>query len=882
MHLLLFVFSISPLAFITPPLATQMIIISHLLSQLLDCSTPAGMLAAAAAATVAAATQFAAHLTQATPSTVLQIPDYVSPSTRVKSKDEAPFARSGGVGLRWTPVRGPIAGLPDMLVRFHDEQMFVKLDAASCPPLKLFLEDVDGSTPKNWADRKREVERQHFYIESRKKGKGATSQRLVVVDIDALSWLLKERNCKQRKCHIPSEPFDKRELWRWQQWARKIPGVISASALGYASSCGESINIDADTDATEHDHRTHTKRKEPEGSITVESLAKKAKTIVTSLEGCTPEKQQELMHESLIQTHVGGMTDMKTRIEGTVTAARRLFIAFCTRATGKARDRLRCATECHSISKSASIQSTRGKLKHTAVPKRFKEAAAKTALLTLVETEWSNSTTLSAQHATCIDACKAGFTLSEEDKWFWGRVRKRARESVGKQGGVPQGVLDVKKSSCSADPRYIKNLVELESGAEFTCAERDGRERLQHNFGEYAVAHPNSLPKITKAQREKDLESESHGEIKQTGAVGAPHLQPIAAADVTNTAGFRKRLNPDGNDTLSDDDLVRELKKGETGRALTLGVEREILTENGKCKRAARFLDPRVLAAQWVLQWEKEFKQQEGNQTIELAMEPWMDGTTIGGHSTVASQLTFRPQDEPGLFGDRDHKPWLRSRLVNICDDTRETREVYELLVALLAVQMVFAATQGLKVKVRPGRTITVKLQIDAIRGDFHAQQAWNGCYMSGHWRCPFAFVPSQEYGCFAAFCTQIEKKLSRGLRGMNDLQDFYNIAAEIGKLEEGEDIDLGWCRVGDNRTGKAKHSQVHGAAPWARLLDFEQDLTTHGFRSTALAPDPEHCLMSIIKNVFYEFEQKMPAKGAGRKLLKEGVKQYCVRTTNA
>jgi hypothetical protein len=33
---------------------------------------------------------------------------------------------------------------------------------------------------------------------------------------------------------------------------------------------------------------------------------------------------------------------------------------------------------------------------------------------------------------------------------------------------------------------------------------------------------------------------------------------------------------------------------------------------------------------------------------------------------------------------------------------------------------------------------------------------------------------------------------------------------------------------------------------------------------------------------VFYEFEQKMPAKGAGRKLLKEGVKQYCVRTTNA
>jgi hypothetical protein len=43
-----------------------------------------------------------------------------------------------------------------------------------------------------------------------------------------------------------------------------------------------------------------------------------------------------------------------------------------------------------------------------------------------------------------------------------------------------------------------------------------------------------------------------------------------------------------------------------------------------------------------------------------------------GGHSSVASQLTFRPQDEVDLFGERDDKPWLRSRLVNICNDTRE------------------------------------------------------------------------------------------------------------------------------------------------------------------------------------------------------------------
>jgi hypothetical protein len=76
--------------------------------------------------------------------------------------------------------------------------------------------------------------------------------------------------------------------------------------------------------------------------------------------------------------------------------------------------------------------------------------------------------------------------------------------------------------------------------------------------------------------------------------------------------------------------------------------------------------------------------------------------------------------------------------MTNAC--VRQTREVYELLVAILAVQMVFAATNGLKVKVRPGRTITVRLQIDAIRGDFHAQQ---GCGKTASFQCFLVFVPS-------------------------------------------------------------------------------------------------------------------------------------------
>eukprot|EP01043_Picozoa_sp_COSAG02_P030344 COSAG02_NODE_1932_length_10324_cov_92.894963_7_plen_690_part_00 len=182
---------------------------------------------------------------------------------------------------------------------------------------------------------------------------------------------------------------------------------------------------------------------------------------------------------------------------------------------------------------------------------------------------------------------------------------------------------------------------------------------------------------------------------------------------------------------------------------------------------------------------------------------------------------------------------------------------------------------------VRPGRTITVKLQIDAVRGDFHAQQAWNGCYMSGRWRCPFAFVPAEKYGNFQAFCDQIESKLAVGLSAMNDASDFYKIAAQIASLEEGDTEDLGWCKVGDN----TKNSQVYGPAPWAKILDFTNrttsqpnDVTTHGFKNAALTPDPEHCLMAIIKNVFYEFEQKMSRAGPGRTILKQKIKQYCGR----
>ena len=130
------------------------------------------------------------------------IPDYVSPSTRVKRKGEAEFARSGGTGLRWTAVAGPNATLPKLMVRWYGGLMFVKLRADSCPPLKLFLEDDAGHTPHNWNEREKAVRKQGYYIEVRKKGRSADSERIVVVELDALMWLLKERNREKSEHHF--------------------------------------------------------------------------------------------------------------------------------------------------------------------------------------------------------------------------------------------------------------------------------------------------------------------------------------------------------------------------------------------------------------------------------------------------------------------------------------------------------------------------------------------------------------------------------------------------------------------------------------------------------------------------------------------------------
>ena len=311
----------------------------------------------------------------------------------------------------------------------------------------------------------------------------------------------------------------------------------------------------------------------------------------------------------------------------------------------------------------------------------------------MTEQKWSESTALKGAHPTARAAAEAGdFCVTAVDRDFWKKVRLECESQVG--DGMPSEVLGLvteggqlvrRPQAAAKDNKNIRKAFEIfvtgEVGA-FAPAQRDDRHRLAVELDGYHIPFPRMMPDTSKAQRESDLQSLSYGEIRAEGAVDAPHMQPLSVADVKHTQTFRNTLNPNGAANLSDADLSAAMQKGENGGTY-LGVDRQIETEGGKVRNRARFLDARALACQWMVQSASELDG-EGDQTIEVAMEPWIDGTTIGGHSCVAALLTFRPVDPAALDGEKH----LRPRIAIFANDTRETREVYELFVRILAVQL--------------------------------------------------------------------------------------------------------------------------------------------------------------------------------------------------
>ena len=116
------------------------------------------------------------------------------------------------------------------------------------------------------------------------------------------------------------------------------------------------------------------------------------------------------------------------------------------------------------------------------------------------------------------------------------------------------------------------------------------------------------------------------------------------------------------------------------------------------------------------------------NATIKLAMSP--DGRNNNrGASVRWGESHLRPVDCDALPAEPNPRP----RICLYADDTRETREVYSLVVS--SPYRCCGVQPDLKVTVG-GREITVQLQVESI-GNYHAQQAWNGLFMSGRWKCP-------------------------------------------------------------------------------------------------------------------------------------------------
>ena len=97
--------------------------------------------------------------------------------------------------------------LTEIKIRWHQGIMFVKLTVESCPPLALFLDDGKGNS--HWNKRMKVEADQGYYIELQKKRTGANAcERYAVVEVDALLWLLVQRN--RKSTGLPAYTFQVR------------------------------------------------------------------------------------------------------------------------------------------------------------------------------------------------------------------------------------------------------------------------------------------------------------------------------------------------------------------------------------------------------------------------------------------------------------------------------------------------------------------------------------------------------------------------------------------------------------------------------------------------------------------------------------------------
>jgi hypothetical protein len=815
--------------------------------------------------------------------------------------------------LKWSVVEGPTA---DVIVRWCQGRLFVALPPDNCPaPLSFFIR-----TDTNFSKRREHIRKHNLYCEM-SEGK----QKRCVLEWDALILLLEIRNTGLGICSPAKEKHaDTHELHDWQHFARQLPYRCSPESLGYDDTHAPQTKT-ARTKRNElgqsNRKAKHAGRKKLSSHTRLQQVAQTFAELSTA--------QHTKLAKLFTECQKEGMTYALDEWAAALHSPdRRLPLHLLTRITNQSAKRIRALQSGMSATECVDEKQQRAQRKQSKIPTRFRthrdDDGGEQDISELVEdivdhvaeSVWSSHDNLKDQYPTLRVACDNEFDLSKQCRGFWQEVW----EEVNGHDDLPAGVLGV--TTLEHERAVLVAIFEHTCDSEFTkLNQREHYQlRLQHPDG-WSVAVPNLMEDYGREKREKDLRERSVGAISLAGPV-VP-LEHSEENPIRYCTELRTQMAPDQK--LTDvNTLLSELDKGTCG-ALALGAERQVVVEQNaprdteledaesdddeieptfecseKLLRWVRIADTTTLVVQWAMQNAGAFLG-EGSMRITVAIELWLDGTSIGGRPSVAAYMKMRPignasvgdgPDAADKLMDATKKTaYLKDRLLLLADDTRETREVYETIIRLLCAQLRATVNSSLPLKLSSGRTITLDLQVEPIRGDFHAQQAWNGLNMAGAWTCPYSFVRAASFGDFTAFCDQIERKLELTPgRGMNDWQDIYDIAIAWEKYKRtGEAQDLGYVMVG------GKDSQVHGAAPCfidAAVLKTRPNrdpsqlpesvppptLERLGFKFKSLAPDCEHCMHATIKAIWFEFANKLPGKG--KTALKAKVKEFTGRDT--
>ena len=682
---------------------------------------------------------------------------YQCPSYHVPlGRDSVSLSKSGG-GLRWHALATPSDTW--LGVRWYSGRLFATLSPGVCPPLDYFVH-----CDKNYSHRRGELVKRGFYCEATKTHAAGSNGRhtFCVLEWDALIFLLEIRNAQLACRCCPKETYDAAELWQWQHFARQVPYGCTPEALGYAAEAANQVTT-ATTKGNELGQNNRKARNA--GRKKMSSQARLEQVARSVLRNSKTEAQNILkLTELFTECQKEGITyALDDWARQLADPDRRLPLHLLTGITNQSAKRIGRLQSQKSATEAKQEKQQRAQRKRSLIPKRFRkqvdehgvehdvEEQIEQLVVDVAEQIWAEDSNLTSHYRTARMACQNEFALSKECRDYWVRVWEALTSKL------PRGVLGITKPE--SEREVLRAIFESACNGEFEKLNRRDHYamRVKHPDG-WSCCVPNLMDDYTVEKREKDLRTRLVGElhIDADHNPDNPHAsQPIAAFEhsdenpIKYNTDLRKRMAP--GTTLTDvNTLATTLTIGNCG-ALALGAERKLVVErrapktSDECgsdesgsddddepttvsiERWMRIADTTTLVVQWATQNADAFLG-SGNVSLTVALELWIDGTTIGGRPSVASYIKLRPIGN-ALVGDgpdaadqlmdaSKRNAYLKDRLLLLCDDTRETREVYETIIRLICAQLRNTVNSSLPIRLPTRRVITLDLQVEPIRGE--------------------------------------------------------------------------------------------------------------------------------------------------------------------